>query len=857
MSRTDMCTRQQVWLCCFLFCFWSEPVHAITSLSVIGPSAAPWGSPGRPQSYARVPASCHLCFEPRSCLRLGEDPASGGTLKRGELSSEPTKPFPSPSHGNCWKYDAVAPAAVGGRTSPERSPTPQREPGWPQDRSGSADHPDLLCYRRCNRCDLHCSWTATAPLGNATYRFKYCYHSIKNYCTAVEASTMHYTLPFRKLYLLKNFTAWAELGSGDRTWRTRNITLQLENAIKLDPPPSKISFSKVNGTLRLQLPRAEERAGKAVVLRREVRHRQGKDTTWTLVECETQEDDNKESKDEAVTCDLGQTAALELQIRHKTLHWSSTWSDWSQIILVPAELVERPRASYTLGRLGQSGRRNLTLQWQKASEEQGNVTYTVAVRMLTCGCGEPAAKITLQDVVELNLALSGAEYSISLSAANAAGCGPAWPLHIPPDPDTEISFLAVSAAGTNTTVQWAAKANGTFYCIEKQLLGDNRRPADCIQKPFVETGTYTETGVLEPRRCYRIAIHGQGPGRSWATFAATYHFTGTATLDGLLHITVTEASASLQWQELPLARCPGALQKYVVCCAAERDNITACECRALRRPSRWAQRRRQPTAGLGPLASLVPRCTKRRGRGQRGKAERRAKGSDADHEANASVTHFTLRGLQPGTSYRVGIQAVTARAARTCRPQHLFTTKELGSQLSAVKANLWFLAIFVVVPVSATLYHVTRKRAKSLLCPLLPKPGSSEAVKFPAPEMSQAKPQPGFLEPSENIDPTELLVTELVWDKEVPEASAETCSLLRCTVADDPAGTPPAEEGWAGGEAELPFEYRQQELLPRMGEAQGGCAGGCGRGSPGDEVLGRRLHTNQAPVSCGCVDTAH
>ncbi|XP_019393990.1 PREDICTED: interleukin-12 receptor subunit beta-1 [Crocodylus porosus] len=392
---------------------------------------------------------------------------------------------------------------------------------------GSADHPDLLCYRSCNRCDLQCAWRATVPSGNATYRFQYCYHGTKTSCTAVGARTTHYTLPFRKLYLLKNFTAWVESGSGDRPWRTRNVTLQLENAIKLDPPHNKISFSRANGTLRLQLPRAEERAGKAVVLQREVRHRQGKDTTWTLVECETQADDKK-SEDEAVTCDLGQTAALELQIRHKMLHWSSTWSDWSQIILVPAEIVERPRASYTLGRLGQSGQRNLTLQWQKASEEQGNVTYTVAVRMLTCGCGEPMDEISLQkDVAELNLALSGAEHSISLSAANAAGYGPAWTRHIPPDSDTEIRFLAVSTAGTNTTVQWAAKANGTFYCLEKQPLGDARRPAACIQKPFVETGTYTETGVLEPRRWYRIAVHGQGPGHSWATFAATYHFTGT------------------------------------------------------------------------------------------------------------------------------------------------------------------------------------------------------------------------------------------------------------------------------------------------------------------------------------------
>lgn len=36
-----------------------------------------------------------------------------------------------------------------------------------------------------------------------------------------------------------------------------------------------------------------------------------------------------------VTCDLGGNAAFEVQLRQKTQHWSSYWSDWSKSIFVP------------------------------------------------------------------------------------------------------------------------------------------------------------------------------------------------------------------------------------------------------------------------------------------------------------------------------------------------------------------------------------------------------------------------------------------------------------------------------------------------------------------------------------------
>lgn len=37
----------------------------------------------------------------------------------------------------------------------------------------------------------------------------------------------------------------------------------------------------------------------------------------------------------AVSCELGGTAAFEVQLRHRTQHWSSHWSDWSTSIFVP------------------------------------------------------------------------------------------------------------------------------------------------------------------------------------------------------------------------------------------------------------------------------------------------------------------------------------------------------------------------------------------------------------------------------------------------------------------------------------------------------------------------------------------
>lgn len=149
--------------------------------------------------------------------------------------------------------------------------------------------------------------------------------------------------------------------------------------------------------------------------------------------------------------------------------------------LVPlAEILVSPVLSYQLGKLGRDGQRVLRLGWQvwqhppgillgvpppfhplsrplslpqQAPKEQGDVTYTLRIRMLACHCTELAeedAVVLGREVTVHNLTLSGAEYEILLTAANAAGTGPARQLHVPAEqragtcPVEGLSSLAAS-----------------------------------------------------------------------------------------------------------------------------------------------------------------------------------------------------------------------------------------------------------------------------------------------------------------------------------------------------------------------------------------------------------------------------
>ncbi|XP_062452562.1 interleukin-12 receptor subunit beta-1 [Rhea pennata] len=637
--------------------------------------------------------------------------------------------------------------------------------------SRSAPEPDFACFRQCGSRSILCRWPPWGPAGNTTYVLTLCY-AVPRRCQEHPAGARPaYALRPHRVYVLTNATAWVEARWGQRRSRSRNLTLFLDEAVKLDPPSAGSSFGKAGGRLRLRLRRPPCHRG-ARPLQREARVRPAGERAWTRVPCSAEGEGAEGGEEEAVSCGPVGSAAVELQLRHKPRHWSSYWSEWSEPVFVPEELAEGPELRYELGRLGGGGQRVLRLRWQRARPAQGAVTYALRVRMLPCRCAEPPDEDELllgEEATGHNLTLCAAAYDVALTATNAAGAGPPRRLRVPPErragsgcsaaagtaaaaiPSAapfaaELGFEGFGAAGGAVTVRWRAPSRGLAYCFEKQPLAAAPRRDACVRRDFPAGSSHEEKGLLPEPACYRLAVHGWAPERDWATFALTYHYAGNASLAESVRIDASADSAVLQWQPSPRAACPGVLKKYVVCYGAEGRNLTY-------------------------------------------------------GEADASAWRYVLGSLRPGTAYRLGIREVTAEPGGACAATWRFQTKALGPRPPAWKSNLRYLSVLLSLPVLVALYRCSKKSAARLLCPPLPGPRGTEALRFPAAAARQGQRRKGFVEPSEKFSRAELLLPEpRAGEEPSPAPGAEgnpgLCRpllLLALLVAEEPGG--PRGEG--------------------------------------------------------------
>ncbi|XP_010181529.1 PREDICTED: interleukin-12 receptor subunit beta-1 [Mesitornis unicolor] len=612
-------------------------------------------------------------------------------------------------------------------------------------RGGTTTAPGFSCWKECSPRRFLCSWPPHGPAGNTSYVLTLCY-TTRRLCQRFEAGARTtYVLSRHRIYVLTNATAWVEAHWGGHVHRTPNLTLYLNEAVKLDPPLIGMPFTKTASWLRdLADARNRIRPGfvgitqakpwiRVMTMMDEIRplipsetpHSWGPPTPLgccqdgpgaaAMVMCEA-----VTGEDESVTCALGGASAVEVQLRHKLPHWSSYWSDWSSSILIPEEILASPALSHQLGKLGRDGQRVLRLGWQRTPVAQGNVTYTLLARMTTCPCTEPAQE---------NIAVH------------------------------DIGFMDVSVAGGTVMAQWEALSSGLANCFEQQPLAEAPKSI-CVQQDFSAKSIHVETGVLDTPACYRFAVHGWAPAQGWATFALQHHYASNASLAVPIHIDAgaEDDAVVLQWSPSPRAACPGALAKYLLCHAAEGDNVTYTE-------------------------------------------------------VDATASHYTLQNLQPGTIYRVGVREVTVESGGTCGPWWYFQTKTLGPQGAAWKSHLKYLGLLLCLPIMAAVYQLSKKRARHLLFPPLPKPVGSKAVYFATSETSQGLPRPGFVEPSERFSPAELLIPELGPSKETTDVSTCPSTPQPGSTAEKPVVVGPAD---CGEDEEEEEEEEEEEGRPGL-----------------------------------------
>ncbi|XP_066491633.1 interleukin-12 receptor subunit beta-1 [Tiliqua scincoides] len=623
---------------------------------------------------------------------------------------------------------------------------------------------NLLCYKSCCgphfHCLVNCSWEARHD-ADANYTLHFWYHDeemdIKSHTLAAGKATF---IRFNQdiIYALKNATIWVESHEIDSPpLVSKNLTLQISKAVKFDPPSrNSISISRVNNVLTLMWPKPK---CKDSTMKKEARIKPRNNVEWTLRNCTS---DDRAMNKLVVTCHLEKNIPYEAQIRFRTSDRSSHWSDWSEPVFIPAEILESPKVDYTIGQFGNNGLRNVTLEWEKPSAEHGDVHYSLTFRLLPCSCEEanlPMLPLNSHQT-SYQAALSSAGYNVSLEVSNEAGSSSVHSLQFPPAQDAGTRFLNVSLSGRKFTLTWEAKMDTEVYCFEKQALGKALSRAPCDRKNLSARKLYESSGTVEFNTCYHLAVHGFDLDMDiWSTFGFTYLFARNTSLEDPIHINVInqKPDSAVIWWEPPkaLSACPGKLKKYIICCQHEQDRKIMY------------------------------------------------------YEANASETHYTILNLQPRTRYYVGIWAYTTESKMLCKALVPFLTS--APDPKKMTLALSFLCLFGGILAIICILHFGKKRVKKALCPALPDPANTEALKiFNKTGTVQVQPEQGLLKFLESSSLLEPFTVEVLSAKEEPTTKTTVDSLDLMKALEEP---PLPKEVRMGSSNVLPSEYKGQGFL--------------------------------------------
>ncbi|XP_064237706.1 interleukin-12 receptor subunit beta-1 isoform X1 [Aotus nancymaae] len=590
---------------------------------------------------------------------------------------------------------------------------------YPDADSGSASGPrNLSCYR-IPSAGYECSWQYEGPTAGVSHFLRCCPSSGRCcYFAAGSATRLRFSDQAR-VPVLCTVTLWVESRARNQTEKSTNVTLQLYNSVRYEPPLGDIKVSKSAGQLRLEW----ETPDKQVRAEVQFRHRTHS-SPWKLGDCGPQDGDT-----ESCLCPLEMNVAQEFQLRRRYReNQGSLWSKWSSPVCVPPEKPPPPQVRFSVEQLGRDGRRRLTLEEQPTQLElpEGcrgpasgvEVTYRVCLHMLSCPC---KAKATRTVHLGKTLNLSGAAYNVTVISWNRFGPGPNQTWHIPADTHTEPVALNISVGTNGTTMYWPARARSTTYCIEWQPVGQDGSLATCNltapQDPdLAGMATYSwsrEFGAMEQERCYYITVLASARPEKltlWSTALSAYHFGGNASAAGTPpHVSVknhSSDSVSVDWAPSLLSTCPGVLKEYVVRCRDEDGNQVS------------------------------------------------------EQPVQPSETQVTLGGLRAGVAYTVQVRADTAWLRGAWSQPQRFRIEVQVSDWFIFFASLGsFLSILLV----GVLGYLGLNRAARHLCPPLPTPCASSAIEFAGGKETWQWINPVDFQEEASLQ--EALVVELSWDK--------------------------------------------------------------------------------------------
>ncbi|KAM3620347.1 uncharacterized protein V6R79_021885 [Siganus canaliculatus] len=501
------------------------------------------------------------------------------------------------------------------------------------------------CFRRNTAETIYiCEWSMNMTESDKTFDLYVNNKKIKTVINTTETDIVE-----EKLIRNRFVDIWVEAHVGNSSCRSSRNSVTLMNTVKHEAP-EKISMSWSNAALILRWKAVEKSPALTEVRLRRHEH---PEESWQNVR-------KMSSLNRVSVLDLKKQTAYQVQIRQLCTQVSNPlWSDWSPVVIVPAELEEKPEVSITTKLL--NGTRKVTLKWNSITTAAAvtGVKYRL-YNTQSPGCPCKKSEHDIEGTGD-TISVSYSTVNITVIAINEAGHSPPTTIHIPPVP-------AVDLESCHTTLLDKKKMK-KGACLELHELQDEDSRSEigitlsgCMTK---KKKNMARKSVKDYVR-YLYSEH-MCEGRKLRTVKMCQYYQKEGVPhrpQGFTSFSETHSSVNLSWKAIPTVHQRGFLKHYILCSVKISSQQEHREC----------------------------------------------------HNISVSLVNYHLENLTPGSKYNISLAGVTQVGEGE---KATVTANTLPEQPMNVLFSFCLMLVFFIISILCT---IVVKRIKIKIWPPVPTP---------------------------------------------------------------------------------------------------------------------------------------
>ncbi|XP_023138044.2 leukemia inhibitory factor receptor [Amphiprion ocellaris] len=355
---------------------------------------------------------------------------------------------------------------------------------------------------------------------------------------------------------------WVEAYVGDSNCTSTRRSVILEDTVKYETPQN-ISVTWLKNNLSLSWQAAEKYPALAEVWFRPYEH---PTESWEKLE-RIANTTNEALNYQIVVGNLLKHSAYEVQIRQQSSEAKNPlWSNWSPVVIVPAELEHEPKVTKTTKLV--NGARRVVLTWPMMPHAAAvsGVTYILSDTQSSQGCPcEEKRKKHHTDMNKHTIYVPYSAVNISVIARNAAGSSPPAVVQIPTEPVADLKIcdktLLNEKLKRSTCLQWYELQDADLRPTNVTTLSGGRTRKDKKEKEQIKQNIKDYIRYLYfEHRC-------EGGRPQTVKMCLFYHKEGAPAKEpqDLIAFNEAQSSANLSWKAIPYKDQRGFLTHYKLC----------------------------------------------------------------------------------------------------------------------------------------------------------------------------------------------------------------------------------------------------------------------------------------------------